>query len=251
MPDTPPPTPAHTNGRHAPPRATRLARDAGDAPPSRISDAWWWVIKMVVVTVVLAGGAWIGVALGPLPRQEGGVSGDDGAPGAAVAYDVAAQLVRRGARGDSVLTSGARVRPGDPFSLAWRASQPAFVYVLDVDARGEGDLLFPHPLLDWKNPLPAGTQVLLPGTRAGAEGAWSASARSGRERIVVVASPHAVPALDALVRGLHPAYDAPLRYAHVDPRTLATVRDVRPLAGAEPGVHGTWARDVTLDNAGR
>src|SRR6185369_9164109 len=154
-----------------------------------------------------------GVALGPLPKQEGGTSTEDGTAGAG--YDVTAQLVRRGAGGDSLLATGARVRADEPFSLAWRASQPTYVYVLDVDPHGEGDLLFPHPLLDWKNPLPAGTQVLLPGTRSGAEGAWSTSPRNGRERIVVVASPHPVDALESLLHALHPAFDAPLRYAHV------------------------------------
>jgi len=76
------------------------------------------------------------------------------APGAAT-YDVAATFHKLGDTGRTVLASGDRIAPGDRLALDFRATRPTWVYVLDADDRGECYLLFPQPLFDRANPVPA------------------------------------------------------------------------------------------------
>ncbi len=191
---------------------------------------------------------------------------------APVAYDVSATLMRGDAGSTTALVDGDAVKPGDRLLLEFRASQPAYVYVLNADDKGESYLLFPQPLFDQKNPIAAGATVRMPGTRAGKESGWVVTSRGGHEHFLVVASPQPVPELEAELATL-PAVspDRPISYARVGAAPLDKLRGVggvadlpvsagsasrgtevfgkfRALAGQEQGVRGVWVRQVTLRN---
>jgi eukaryotic-like serine/threonine-protein kinase len=191
-------------------------------------------------------------------------------PDAAAAYDVSALLMRRGREGDRRLTNGDRVTPGDRLSLSFHASRPVWVYVLDEDERGQSFLLFPQPLFDRTNPLPADQPVVLPGTIGGRENGWTVTSRGGREHILVVASPTPVREIESeLGRIPAPRPDRPIVYARVSgaamerlrgvggvapvpepaaPRRAGVVERFAALAGRETGVRGVWVRQITLEN---
>ena len=146
------------------------------------------------------------------------------------------------------------------------------MYVLNEDERGERYLLFPQPLFDAKNPLPADSTLLLPGSIGGRENAWTVTSAGGREHFLIVASPEAVPELEAeLGRLPAPEPGRPIRYAAVGAQAIETLRGVggvtavppsnevrrasgsafqrfRALAGRETGVRGAWVRQVALEN---
>jgi len=187
------------------------------------------------------------------------------------AYDVSADFIRRGRGGDTPLAAGDRVAPGDRLSLRFSASRPLWVYVLDADDRGECYLLFPQPLFEQDNPLPANGAVMLPGTSHGQESAWTVTSRGGREHFLVVAAPEPVAELEAELASLPaPVPGHAIDYAKVDPGTMERLRGVggvspvpattgrkgpaaiferiQALAGREQGVHGTWARQIVLEN---
>jgi serine/threonine protein kinase len=193
---------------------------------------------------------------------------------APVAYDVSATLVRSNARGETALASGDRVGPGDQLQLEFRATRPAWVYVLNSDDRGESYLLFPQPLFDRTNPVPADSTVRLPGMRAGRESGWVVTSRGGHEHFLIVAGPAPVPELEAeLSRLPAPTPDHAIQYARIGAASMERLRGVggvsdlpvrapgsasadvfgrfRSLAGREHGVSGTWVRQVTLSNPER
>jgi hypothetical protein len=208
------------------------------------------------------------------PRRDGAPAPAASAPVAAApeqaAYTVSAALVRHGEGGVQRLSNGDRVRPGDRLSLEFRASQAAYVYVLNEDERGESYLLFPQPLFDQANPVPAGATVTLPGTIGGAANAWTVTSRGGREHFLVVTSPEPVPDLEAeLSRLPAPRAGRAVQYAAVPPAAVERLRGVggvtplpagdtvkragafehfRTLAEAETNVRGTWVRQITLEN---
>ena len=185
-------------------------------------------------------------------------------------YDVSATLVRRDRGGDRRLTNGDRVAPGDQLSLEFHASRPVWVYVLDEDERGQSFLLFPQPLFDRANPLPANVPVLLPGTIGGRENGWRVTSRGGREHFLVVASPTPVREIESERDRLPaPRPDRPIAYARVPeaamerlrgvggvaplaapatPRRAGTLERFASLAGREVGVRGVWVRQITLEN---
>jgi hypothetical protein len=193
---------------------------------------------------------------------------------AAAAYDVSATLLRDERGGATALTDGDRVAPGDRLLLEFRSSAPAWVYVLESDDRGESYLLFPQPLFDRRNPMPADSLVRLPGTRAGRASGWVVTSRGGHEHVLVVASPRPVPELEAELASLPaPSPDRPIAYARVGATPLDRLRGVggvadvrvdgapgdgrgvfgrfRALAGREKGVRGVWVRQITLRNPER
>ncbi len=185
-------------------------------------------------------------------------------------YAVEAALVRHDRDGVRRLANGDRVRPGDRLSLQFHATRPAYVYVLNEDERGESFLLFPQPVFDQANPLPATSTLTLPGTIGGAENAWTVTSRGGREHFLVVASPEPVAELEAQLARLPAARPGrPVEYAAVPPAAVERLRGVggvapvpvddtphragtfdrfRALADRESGVRGTWVRQITLEN---
>jgi hypothetical protein len=155
--------------------------------------------------------------------------------------------------------------------MEFRSSRRVWVYVLDADERGESYLLFPQPMFDRTNPLPAGSNVILPGTIAGRDNAWTVTSRGGREHFLVVASPEPVAELEAeLSRLPAPVRGRKVNYARVGavamdrlrgvggvteispraslPGTSGVFERIRSLAGREQGVHGTWVRQIVLQN---
>jgi hypothetical protein len=172
------------------------------------------------------------------------------------------------------LQSGDRVRPGDAVSLEFRATEPAYVYVLDADEHGETYLLFPQPMFDRANPLPADSTIVLPGTRSGRESAWTVTSRGGREHLLVVASPTPLEELERELAALPaPEPGKPVSYARVQGGTMDRLRGIggvsdapatetrapahgpsgvfdkiRTLAEEERDVRGPWVRKVVLEN---
>ena len=192
----------------------------------------------------------------------------------AVTYDVSARLLRVGPGGGTPLEPGDRVAPGQQLELEFRASKPAWLYVVNADDRGESYLLFPQPFFDRANPLPADSTLHLPGPRSGRPSGWLVTSRGGREHFLVVASPEPVAELEAALT-LLPAPRQQRRgaYTHLEAVQMQKLRGVgevsdlpvrapgesggdvlgrfRTLAGREQGVRGTWMRQITLLNPAR
>ena len=69
-----------------------------------------------------------------------------------------------------VMPDGARLRdgvgrttPGDRFGIAFATNEPAYVYIVNIDATGWGQTLFPYPdVPGFDNPVVAGAQIILP-----------------------------------------------------------------------------------------
>jgi serine/threonine protein kinase len=244
-----------------------LAPEAGGASPAaRGARAPWPVFALVSLAVVIT--AWLVVSRSPRPPKP---APGPAAPVQAAAYDVSASFLKRGAHGSRHLESGDRVSPGDRISLEFRSTRPVWVYVINADERGESYLLFPQPLFDRKNPLPAESTLVLPGTRGGHENAWTVTSRGGREHLLVVANPAPVPELESEVTRLAaPVPNATVHEARIGTSTMERLRGmgglsevseagpatdpsgllehIRALAGREQGVHGTWVRQVVLEN---
>jgi hypothetical protein len=194
------------------------------------------------------------------------------APPALATYDVSASFLRRDLSQSVELAQGDAVRPGDHLSLRVSATQPSWVYVLNEDERGERYLLFPQPLYDLRNPLPAETDHLLPGPSAGAENVWTVTSAGGREHFLVVVSPEPVAELEAELAKLPaPQRGAAIEYAPIAGTTIERLRGVgglsalptapanaahsqlfdhfRALTGRERQVSGVWVRHFLLQNS--
>lgn len=108
------------------------------------------------------------------------------------------------------LQSGAATLIGDQSAVSvgsalWmelRPSREAHVYVLNRDAAGEVNLLYPLPGYDSQNPLAAEINHELPGRRDGVRKAWLISSESGHEEILIVASPKPLDAFEESLRSL-------------------------------------------------
>lgn len=195
------------------------------------------------------------------------------------AYDVEAELVRHGPQSEGgllqSLQAGDRVEPGDQLSLRVRVSRPAWVYVVNEDERGERYLLFPQPLFDRANPIEGEGPVLLPGSVAGTEAAWTVTSEGGREHFLVVVSPWPLAELESeLDRLPAPRAERAVEYAQVDDAAMQRLRGVggvhrieqsaptssatagsfenfRSLVGEETAVRGVWVRRLALENRPR
>lgn len=190
-------------------------------------------------------------------------------------YAVEASFLLRNDDRSTRLVTGDRVRPGDRLSLEVRTTRPAWVYVLNEDERGERYLLFPQPRFDARNPVPADSTLVLPGTTGGKEQAWTVTSAGGREYMLVVVSPQPVPEIEADLERLPPPRpDRPIDYARVGDAAVERLRGVggvselpqnaarpaprspafdrfRALAGRENGITGAWVRQIVLENPGR
>ena len=266
--------------------AAAIERAIAPAPEARFADARELVAAVTRATsarprvahphrVAAAGGLQLALA-GPFvlwrsPSRVDQVAPPAVAPSAAATWTIDASLVRRDVGGATRLVTGDRVKPGDRLSLEFHASKAAWVYVLNEDEQGERYLLFPQPRFDLQNPLPAGSDVVLPGPVGGRENAWTVTSAGGREYFLVVASPEPVAELEAdLGRLPAPRPDRPVDYARVGEASVERLRGVggvtalppqtpaaprsraferfRALAGRETGVTGTWVRQVVLEN---
>lgn len=235
-----------------------------------------------IVCAAVAAALWLAPRLsGPRTATTAGgagaarerAAGGDAASGPApvAVYDVEASLVNRSGGAFTRLAPGDRISPGDRLSLEFRASRSLWVYVLNEDERGETYLLFPKPLFDVANPIPADSVAILPGAIGGRENAWTVTSRGGREHFLVVASPRPVPEIEAELARLPAARPGrPIEYAAVGASTVERLRGVggvsplpsdapradaaraferfQALAGRETVAQGIWARRITLEN---
>jgi hypothetical protein len=253
-------------------RAHARAATTAPAPVGR-GRRWAAIAGVVALTVIAAFGAWS--VRRPPATAPARVPAPVAVVPPVVTYAVEASLIRRDESGIARLLPGDRVRPGDRLSLEFRATRPAWVYVLNEDERGERYLLFPQPLFDVRNPIAADSTIVLPGTIGGRENAWSVTSAGGREHFLIVASPEPVAELEAeLDRLPSPEPGRPVRYAAVEEATVERLRGVggvvalperaaspapravafdrfRALAGRESDVRGVWVRQVILENPGR
>lgn len=228
------------------------------APPGRRGRRRAWLVAVPVLAVItIAALAAFNAGRGPGADARG-------------TYTVEAALVRHGSVGPEPVVDGGLVSPGDRLSLRWRASRPLWVYVVNADDRGESYLLFPQPRFAARNPLPADTPVVLPGTMDGGEVAWTVTSAGGRETFLVIASPEPLAEFDGPVAGLAaPEPGRAIEYAAAPPAALERLRGVgglsgvapavgggeasplarfRALGGREAGVAGVWVREITLRN---
>jgi hypothetical protein len=97
------------------------------------------------------------------------------------------------------IADGTPVRIGDALALRFDATRPTHVYVLNADADGELNVLFPLAGLDLQNPIPPGRAIQLPGSAEGAALSWQISSPTESEEFVMVASPKALPGFERLL----------------------------------------------------
>lgn len=101
------------------------------------------------------------------------------------------------------LISGVRIQPGDQLFLRFESERPSWVYVINADATGEQNLLFPAPGLEVTNPLPPGTHAI-PGEVAGIEQGWDVTSAGGQELLLVVASTRALDLIEEQIAKMRP-----------------------------------------------
>ena len=97
------------------------------------------------------------------------------------------------------IADGTPVQIGDALALRFSATRPTHVYVLNGDADGELNVLFPLAGLDQQNPLPSGRAIQLPGSADGAALSWQISSPTTSEEFVMIASPMALPGFERLL----------------------------------------------------
>ena len=231
---------------------------------------WRERVMVLVATAAIINVIFLGVRL--LERIPAREAAPPAATPAAPAYSVEAQLLTREGETLTRLVSGDRVKPGQHLWLQVRVTQPAWIYVLNEDERGERYLLFPQPRFNVSNPLPADSTLVLPGRVDGEEYAWTVTSAGGREHVLVVASPTPIADIEADLAKLPRTQPGrPVAYAPVGDAAVEQLRGIggmdplspgaapplpervlfdrfRALAGRETDVHGVWIRQIVLEN---
>jgi hypothetical protein len=186
---------------------------------------------------------------------------------AAGSYSIDAGLFRVSAAGESKLRPGDRVAPGDRLALQVQVSQPAHLYVVNEDDKGESYLLFPLPDQEVTNPIPAGRSVRLP---AGGSTPlyWTVTSAGGREHFLIFATPEPLPAFERMFASLpHPQLNAPILASRLSTDAIGVLRGVggltasprptgnklaeqftTPLTPTAETASGLWVRQITLEN---
>ena len=124
------------------------------------------------------------------------------------------------------LVSGVRIRPGDQLYLEFENDRPAWVYVINADAMGEQNLLFPVPGVEVTNPLPPG-EYKIPGFFNGVEQGWDVTSTGGEDRLLVVASTRALDFIEEKLAGVHSVVPGePIRITETE-----VASEIRGIAG--------------------
>ena len=154
----------------------------------------------------------------------------------------------------SPMPKGAVLRSGDRLALDLALRRPAYVYVMNRDAKGAEFTLFPLAGLDVRNPLPAGSRHRLPGTIAGKPFAWQVTSQGGAETFMVVVSHEPVPELEAALARASSASEATRGIGGLAPggeaetpgprSPSAVFRDLLKRTGVD-----LWAWETTLGGA--
>ena len=114
-------------------------------------------------------------------------------------------------RTEERLISGVRIRPGDQLFLEFESKHRSWIYVINADATGEQNLLFPVPGIETTNPLPPGTHTI-PGFLDGLKQYWNVTSAGGEELLLVIASTKPVLFIENQITSLRPVTPgAPLR----------------------------------------
>ncbi|HEX5044894.1 MAG TPA: serine/threonine-protein kinase [Candidatus Polarisedimenticolaceae bacterium] len=152
------------------------------------------------------------------------------------------------------LPAGAVLRRGDRLALELALRRPAYVYVVDRDARGSEIALFPLEGLDLENPLPAGADHRLPGTIGGKPYSWEVTTEGGAETLMVVVSRDRLPELEAamgrtvrageVLRGMGGLAPGGGSKAKARPSSTDVFRGLREQAGPD-----LWAWETTVGGA--
>lgn len=154
------------------------------------------------------------------------------------------------------LGSSSVVTKGDGLSMQFTASDSVYLYIVAEDEQGEVNLLFPLPDFDTTNPLAAGTQYRLPGTRHGQNFDWVVTNGGGRMQILIVASRERVGEFEDDMQTLMQREGALRGTSGLRARTELPVGEDRArrlfeLAGkvgaSGESVHGVWVRQIDLD----
>lgn len=254
------------------------AEPAGNAPKTdggskrqMLAVVLWSVVALAVVLGGQFGARWRRHE----PRQAAtaepsNVAPQSGAGAAATPYTVEAHFARRRNGTSEPLQPGGRVRPGDGLALEFSATRPLYVYVVNEDEQGEAYLLFPLNGVQPLNPLPAGVQHSLPGTRGGKRIDWQVSSAGGKEHLLLVASPERLDDFEAELMAV-PQAEAGEQYAHLSSGAKTRLRGIgglqerseaetpaaashrlfdlaARLAARSEVVQGVWVRQVEFDN---
>jgi hypothetical protein len=146
---------------------------------------------------------------------------------------VSASLYRATPDGEERLLPGARVGLGDGLFMEIEVPEPLHVYVLNEDASGEVNVLFPVEGFETHNPLPAGVNRI-PGTFAGQVARWKVTSAGGREHVIVVATRRPQADLERDIAGFPAASpDRPVAYGQLTARTIRGL--LRGIGGVELG----------------
>lgn len=175
------------------------------------------------------------------------------------------------------LLTGGRLSVGDKVTLDFKASEPVYVYVANVDEQGRAYLLFPLPGYEMQNPLARSRTHRLPGRYHGSQKGWQADTAGGTERLLVVASRNrwlqfeselaalarpqqtssnaeAIAALELSdraamrLRGLGGVADVP---EVAEPRSSSLLFEMAARLQGRSGSEGSlWVREVDLENPG-
>ena len=136
-----------------------------------------------------------------------------------------AELVRRAGDREERLGPGARIAPNDRLSLLIRNSDSMYVYVLNEDAAGEVNGLFPISGLLPANPLEGGMQHRLPGDLGGEVIYWNVTSAGGKETIFAIGSRRPLKDLEsAIARFPKATLGKPIRFGKLNPMDLRNLR---------------------------
>lgn len=113
-----------------------------------------------------------------------------------------ARLIRVADGIEYPLLDGDHVEAGDALSLELQLDRPGHVYVFNEDAAGLVFQLFPLPLAEQVNPLPAQKRLRLPGRIGDRDLDWLITSTGARERFYVLVTPKAVRELAVAVSGV-------------------------------------------------
>jgi hypothetical protein len=144
-------------------------------------------------------------------------------------------LMSRKGEEEIPLTSGATIRTGDLLSLLVKGSDSMYVYVLNADAAGEVNGLFPIPGLVLANPLRGRMEHRLPGYLGKKLVYWNVTSAEGKESIIAIASRRPIGYLEAAIAEFPKASpDKPIRFGRVDPLLLRDIRGVETGSAVAP-----------------
>jgi serine/threonine protein kinase len=193
----------------------------------------------------------------------------DVVPAAATdSYEISARFHVARDTGETPLRTGERLALGDKLFLTVHTSTPAYLYVVNRDEKGESYLNFPLPGQSVKNPLPAGAEHRIPGSRDGEDLYWQVTSLGGREHFFVFASPNRLEEFERLVSVLpQPVLDKPLDSVPLSNVDIEALRGVgglaksarptgafvgfpaaKPLLDLPETTRGFWAREAVFEN---